>query len=216
MKKALIFGASGLIGSHLLEFLLASPDYNQVTVVVRKKLPLNHAKLKMLIGDFHSLPNLKSELVADDVFIALGTTKKTTPDLTQYYQVDHDYPVLAAKLAQENGATWVGLVSAVGADAASSVFYVRTKGEAERDIGALDFPHTAVFRPSMLLGDRKEDRPLERAFMGLWPKLNPILQGSWRRYRGIDVQVVAAAMVKAAKNPQGKVHVYEWQEMTSR
>ena len=213
MKKALIFGASGLIGSHLLEALLASPDYDVVTVVVRKKLPLQHAKLKMLIADFNSLPSLKSELVADDVFIALETTKKTTPDLTQYYQVDHDYPVLAAKLALENGAKWVGLVSAVGADARSSVFYVRTKGEAERDLESLGYKHTAIFRPSMLLGERKENRPMERAFMGLWPKLNPLLQGSWSRYRGIDVKVVAAAMIRAAKNPQDKVKIYEWQEM---
>lgn len=213
MKKALIFGASGLIGSHLLEMLLESPDYDLVTVVVRKKLALQHAKLKMLIGDFNSLPSLKSELVADDVFIALGTTKKTTPDLAQYYQVDHDYPVLAAKLALENGAKWVGLVSAVGADARSSVFYVRTKGEAEQDLEALGYKHTAIFRPSMLLGERKENRPMERAFMGLWPKLNPLLQGSWNRYRGIDVKVVAAAMIRAAKNPEDKVKIYEWQEM---
>lgn len=167
----------------------------------------------MLIGDFNSLTTLKAELVADDVFIALGTTKKTTPDLAQYYQVDHDYPVLAAKLALENGAKWVGLVSAVGADARSSVFYVRTKGEAERDLEALGYKYTAIFRPSMLLGERKENRPLERAFMGFWPKLNPLLQGSWSRYRGIDVKDVAAAMIRAAKNPEGKVKIYEWQEM---
>lgn len=213
MKKALIFGASGLIGSHLLEMLLADPDYDVVTVVVRKQLPVQHAKLKMLIGDFNSVSSLKSELVADDVFIALGTTKKTTPDQTLYYQVDHDYPVLAAKLARENGAKWVGLVSAVGADFNSSVFYVRTKGEAERDIELLGYPHTGIFRPSMLLGDRKEDRPLERIFMGFWPKLNPLLQGSWNRYRGIDVKVVAAAMIRAAKNQKEKVQIYEWQEM---
>lgn len=213
MKKALIFGASGLIGSHLLEMLLADPDYEQVTVVVRKKLPVQHAKLKMLIGDFNSVASLKSELIADDVFIALGTTKKTTPDQTQYYQVDHDYPVLAAKLALENGAKWVGLVSAVGADARSTVFYVRTKGEAERDIEALGYPKTGIFRPSMLLGNRQENRPMERAFMSFWPKLNPLLQGSWNRYRGIDVQVVAAAMIRGAKNQKEKVKIYEWQDM---
>jgi len=215
MKKALIFGASGLIGSHLLNQLLNSSDYDQVTVVVRKKLPLQHAKLKMLIGDYQSLPTLKSQLVVDDVFIALGTTKKNTPDQEQYYQVDHDYPVLAAKLALENGARWVGLVSAVGADSKSKVFYVRTKGDVERDLQALGFPHTAIFRPSMLLGDRKEDRPLERIMMGFWPKLNPLLQGSLSRYRGIEGKAVAAAMIQAAKSPQGAVKIYEWQEMQS-
>jgi len=213
MKKALIFGASGLIGSHLLELLLANPDYDRITVVVRKPLQINHAKLKTLIGDLKSLSNLKSELVADDVFIALGTTKKATPDEREYYKIDHDYPVEAAKLALENGAKCVSVVTAIGADSESGVFYLRTKGDAERDILALGYPYTHIFQPSMLVGNRQEHRPMEKAFMGLWPKLNPLLSGPWKRYRGINVRDVAKAMIRAAKSPVEKVKIYQWQEM---
>src|ERR1022692_916405 len=162
MKKAVLFGASGFIGSFLLEELLNNTEYEQVTIVVRKPLNLNHPKLKTLIGDYSSLPGLKEHIVADEIFIALGTTLKNTPDKAEYYQTDHDYPVLAAKIAKEKGAKSVFVLSAVGANANSTIFYVKTKGETERDIIALDFEHTHIFRPSMLMGNRKENRPLEK------------------------------------------------------
>ena len=122
MKKALLFCASGFIGSYLLQDLLNNQDYERVTVVVRKPVTIIHPKLIMLTGDYTSLPELKEQLVADDIFIAVGTTKDKTPDRKLYYQVDHDYPVLAAKIARENGATSVFMVTAVGANPASNVF----------------------------------------------------------------------------------------------
>ena len=127
MKKAILFGASGFVGSHLLEELLNNDDYEKVTVVVRRPLNINHPKLISLTGDFNSLQDLKTELNGDDIFIALGTTKKNTPDEKLYYQVDHDYPVLAAKMAKENGAKSVFMVSAVGANAESGLFYIRMR-----------------------------------------------------------------------------------------
>jgi len=114
MKKALLFGATGFVGSYLLDALLNSPDYDQVTIVVRKDPGITHLKLQTLIGNLDTLPSLKEKLVADDVFIALGTTKKNTPDPKEYYRIDHDYPVTAARIAKENGATSVFVVSAVG------------------------------------------------------------------------------------------------------
>lgn len=162
MKKALLFGATGFIGSNLLRDLLDSPDYAEVIAVVRKPLSFSHKKLTVLIGDFASLPALRPQLVADEIFIALGTTRKHTPDEAEYYKVDHDYPVRAAEIAKANGARSVFLVTAVGANAKSGVFYVRTKGEVERDILALGFDHTHIFRPSQILGARTEERPRER------------------------------------------------------
>lgn len=213
MKKAIVFGANGFIGSYLLEMLLNSPDYEQVTVVVRKQLQTKHPKLKVLIGDFQSLPNLKGELVGDELFIALGALKKKTPDQSEYYQIEHDYPLLAAKLAKENGAQSLFIVTAIGANPKSSVFYVRTKGETERDLIALDFKHTHIFRPSMLLGNRKEDRPLERFLIKVWKVIDPLFVGGMNRYRGIDGKDVAVAMMRAAKNPAKKVNIYQWNEM---
>src|ERR1700732_3479453 len=100
MKSAILFGASGLVGSSLLTQLLENPAYDKVIIVVRKPLPVQHPKLTMLIGDYTTLPNLKQQLKADEVFITLGTTKKKSPDQHEYYQIDHDYPVLAASIAK--------------------------------------------------------------------------------------------------------------------
>ena len=213
MKKALLFGASGFVGSFLLRELLDNPGYAAVTVVVRKKLGMEHPKLLSLLGDLESLPGLKARLQADDVFIALGTTKKKTPDPAKYYQIDHDYPVLAASMARDAGAGSVFLVSAAGANPASGVFYSRTKGEAERDIVALDFEHTHIFRPSVIMGNRPEERPLERALIAICRLLNPVLFGNLKKYRGIEAGDIAKAMNNAAGRPSAKVTVYEWQDM---
>jgi uncharacterized protein YbjT (DUF2867 family) len=214
MKKAILFGSSGFIGSFLLDELLNNSDYQQVTIVVRKNPNINHPKLKTMIGDYNSLLKLKENIIADEIFIALGTTKKNTPNRDQYYQVDHDYPVLASKIAKDNGAKSVFVVSAVGANSASSVFYIRTKGETERDIIALNFEHTHIFRPSMLMGSRKESRSMENVFIKIWSVINPILLGKrLKRYRGITGENVAKAINHAAKNQSEKVKIYYWQEM---
>ena len=215
MKTALIFGATGLIGSHLLRGLLNDPDYKRVIAVVRKPLALVHPGLTTLIGDLASLPALKPQLVADEVFITLGTTRKHTPDEAEYYKIDHDYPVQAAELARANGARSVFLVTAVGANVGSSVFYVRTKGEVERDVLALNFDHTHIFRPSMILGERDEDRPRERLFVAIWNLLNPLLVGPVDRYRGLTGEEIARAIAKAAQREAGKVRIYHWKEMAA-
>src|ERR1700722_20876719 len=101
MKTAIIFGSSGFVGSYLLSDLLNSSDYGQVTAVVRKSLNVTHPKLKTVIADYNSLADVKSEIVADEVLITLGTTRANSPEKSDYYQVDHDYPVLAARLAKE-------------------------------------------------------------------------------------------------------------------
>ena len=213
MKRAIVFGASGFVGSHLLDELLNSPDYEQVTAVVRKNLSISHPKLNMLIGDYSSLPALEAEIFADEVFITLGATRETSPEREKYYQVDHDYPVLAARIAKARGAKSVFLVTAVGANPRSRVFYVRTKGETERDIIALDFEHTHIFRPSMIMGNRQENRPLEKVFIKIWSILNPILVGKVNKYRGIAGEDIARAMKNSAINQSEKLKVYHWKEM---
>lgn len=213
MKKALVFGATGFIGSQLLPMLLASAGHDRVTIVVRRDPGLTHPKLVTLVGDLDSLPTLTDQIDADDVFIALGTTKAKVPDEAAYYRIDHDYPVRAAAVAQARGATGVFLVSAVGANAGSSVFYIRTKGEAERDIISLGMPRTHIFRPSQLLGQRAENRPLERFIIAMWPVIDWLLVGGARKYRGISGADVARAMVSAAAHGTSGVHVHEWADM---
>jgi uncharacterized protein YbjT (DUF2867 family) len=213
MKKAILFGASGFIGSYLLEGLLNDPDYAQVTVVVRKHLNMSHPKLQVLIGDYDTLTALKDQIIADEVFITLGTTKAKTPDEKTYYQVDHDYPVLAAALARDNGARSVFAVTAVGSKTSSKVFYIRTKGETERDLIGLNMDYTHIFRPSMIMGNRKESRPLEIFFIALISAINPLFVGGMKKYRGIEGKDIAKAMINAAKRQSERVKIYEWQEM---
>lgn len=213
MKKALLFGASGFIGSHLLHQLLQDDNYEIVTIVVRKKLDISHPKLKTLIGDFHSLPQLKDQLIADELFLTLGTTKKHTPNQEEYYQVDHDYPILAAKMAKENKAKSVFIVTAIGTNPASKIFYTRLKGEVERDIIALDFEHTHIFEPSMIVGNRTEKRMGEKFFIGLFNFFSPLLMGKLNKYKGIDGKDIAKAIHHAANHQPEKVKVYHWKEM---
>jgi uncharacterized protein YbjT (DUF2867 family) len=214
VKTAIVFGSTGFVGSHLLSELLNSSDYGQVTAVARKSLNITHPRLRTVIGDYNSLAGMKSEIAADEVFIALGTTKASSPKKADYYHVDHDYPVLAARIAKERGAKSVFLVTAVGANPNSNFFYVRTKGETERDVIALDFEHTHIFRPSMIIGNRKEKRSLlEDALIRLWPALNPLLTWKGDKYKGITGEDVAKAMINAAKTPTRKVKIYHWREM---
>lgn len=215
MKKAIVYGASGLVGSYILETLLNNANYQQVIIVVRKDLNIQHPKLKTLIGDFNTLPEVVKDIQVDEVFIALGTTQKKTPDKKLYYQIDHDYPVLAARLAKENGAKAVFLVSALGANAKSSIFYSKLKGETEQDIISLNLDHTYIFRPSMILGNRKENRPAEKVFIGIFKFINPIFVGGLSKYKGMEATDIAKAMVNSANALNEKVKILHWEEMTA-
>ncbi|WP_113663094.1 NAD(P)H-binding protein [Pedobacter nanyangensis] len=213
MKKAILFGASGFVGSYLLRDLLQNDIYEEVIIVVRKPLGLQHPKLKTIIAHYETLAQHQNELVADEVFIALGTTKKKTPDEKIYYQIDHDYPVLAAQLTKANGAKSVLMVSAVGANVNSSIFYVKTKGETERDVIAVGFEQTHIFRPSMIMGNRAESRPLEKVFINIFSVVNVLLIGKLNKYKGITASNIAKAMLAAAQRPAEKVKFYHWKEM---
>ena len=214
MKRAVVFGASGWVGSHLLRQLLESSNYQQVTAVRRNDGGMTHPKLKTLIADYHSLASVTAEIAADEIFISLGTTRKNSPDRAEYYQVDHDYPVLAARISKEHGAKSVFLVTAVGADPDSKLFYVRTKGETERDIIALQFEHTHIFRPSMILGARKENRSLSgTVLIQGWSAINPLLTLSASKYTGITGQELARAMRESANHPSPALSIYHWKQM---
>lgn len=212
-KTALIFGATGLIGGQLLQRLLHSPAYGQVIAVVRRNLGITHPKLKSLTADYQSIESVKSELIADDVFCCLGTTRKKTPDLKAYYRIDHDYPVTAAKLAKANGATAFLLVSAIGANPDSSNFYIRMKGETERDVQQVGFERLHIFRPSLLKGNRGESRWMESAAAGLFTVIDPLLMGGLKRYRSITGDEVADAMLAAAQKLANGTQIYYWKDM---
>lgn len=215
MKKAIIFGASGFVGSQLLQELLNSSIYGEITIVVRKPLDIDHPRLRILVGGFDAMPALIENVIVDEIFIALGAIQNNKQSSKEFYQIDHDYPVLAAKMAKMNGAKAVFLVTAAGANVNSKFKYVRTKGETERDIIALDFNHTHIFRPTMIIGDRKDKRPFEKIGMKVWKLLHPIFIGKQENYKEIDGKDIGKAMYNAAQLESDKVKIYNWKEMNS-
>ena len=180
-KKAIVAGATGLIGSQLLDILLASDVYNEVLILVRKKLDITHSKLTQLVIDFDHIKNQSSSVTGDAVFSCLGTTRNKTPDRNTYYRIDHDYPVHLAKMARANGVKQFHLVSAIGANPNSGTFYIRLKGETERDVSALNFYSSFMYEPSMLTGREHETRFGEVFFEGLFKIVNHLLIGNWKK-----------------------------------
>lgn len=196
---ALVLGASGLIGGELIQLLLKDNAIKKVKIIVRNHLPIVHDKLEQIYADYTTIEGQKEKLKSDVVYCCIGTTKQKTPNLNQYYQIDHDYPVLLGKLCLEHGAKCFNLVSSLGANTYSSVFYTKTKGETERDILALDFESIHIYRPSLLTGKRLEKRGLERILYWIMKFVNPILFGSLKKYQSISATTVAIAMHKQSK-----------------
>lgn len=195
-RKAILVGASGSIGSSLLIQLLESPAYSSVLVLVRKDLSLQHPKLKQLVIEFDQMSNYAAEIKGDAVFCCLGTTKSKTPDEQEYRKIDYQYPLDVGVIAQANGAESYHLVSSIGANKNSSVFYTRTKGEVERDLKAIPFQNIHIYRPSILDGKRKDKRMMEGILNAVMRLINPLLVGGLKKYRSIKVENVAKAMLK--------------------
>jgi uncharacterized protein YbjT (DUF2867 family) len=194
--KALLVGATGLVGRFVLERLLAHPHYAEVEVWVRRELQLRDPRLTQRVMDFSKLSS--QPMQADQVFCCLGTTIRKAGSEAAFREVDHDYPLALARLAKSAGVRKFLMVSALGADPNSSVFYNRVKGEVEQAVAALGLPAAYFFRPSLLLGPRQENRPGERIGAVLGQLIAPLLVGGLRKYRPIHVDTVAAAMIHAA------------------
>lgn len=202
-RTALVAGASGLVGMELVRQLVESPDYLRVVALVRRKLDIQHPKLVQEVIDFDH-PDV-SKIIGDDYFCALGTTLRRAGSKAAQYRVDCEYPYEIAKIALANGTKQCLLVSSIGADALSSNFYLRTKGELEQKLASLGFEAFISGRPSMLFGDRKEFRPLEWIGIPLFRLFEPLMVGKWRKYRGIAAKTVAAALIAlAGKGLKGK------------
>ena len=207
-KKAVLLGASGLIGESLLEQLLSNSNYKEVLTVGRKKLERQHPKLKQLVVDFDKLTDYAPHIQGDVVFCCLGTTKNKTPDQVQYKKIDYQYPLDAAAIAQNNGVEQYHLVSALGANPSSSIFYTKTKGEVERDLKAIPFKSVHIYQPSLLVGERKESRNLEGLMTVVMQILNPFLISGLRKYRSIKIEKVALAMLKKSLEDASGTFVY--------
>lgn len=199
---ALVFGATGLTGSALLTELLANEIYREVRIFVRKATGISHPKLQEVRFDFDSPEtNSASFKGGNHLFCCLGTTLKQAGSQAAQQKIDRDYPVKIAELAAKNGIEKYIVVSSVGADAGSSNFYLRTKGEMEQGImRAMGEKNTKIFHPSFLLGDRKESRAGEKIGIVIANFVAPLLMGQLTKYRGINVSILAKAMIKVANS----------------
>lgn len=211
--EAIITGATGLIGNDLLHLLLDHPAYTKVTTIVRKEIPLQHPKLVQLVADFNRLENHQEDIKGDVVFCALGTTKSKTPDQEQYRKIDYQYPLDIAFIAQQNGISQYHLVSALGANEKSAIFYSKLKGELERDLKSIPFKSVHIYRPSLLDGSRKEYRSAEHFMIGLMRFLNPLLIGGLKKYRSIKIEKVSSAMLKQSLKPLDGIFTYNSDEI---
>ncbi len=207
-RNALLAGATGLVGGHLLDLLLADDCYAAVSALVRRPLALEHGKLDTRVVDFDRLGEVSDPPAVTDVFCCLGSTMKKAGSKAAFRQVDHDYVVAVARLGLAAGGRRFLLISSVGADAASMSFYLRVKGEAEAAVAELRYEAFHIFQPSILIGERDEARLGERVGGAAARVLNSLMVGPLRRYRGIRAETVAAAMAGAAKSHVAGKRVY--------
>jgi len=195
MKKALIIGATGLVGNHCLRLLLDDDRYNLVTALTRKKLDINHPKLQNAVVDFDDIKSWEQYCEANDVFSVMGTTIAKAGSKENFRKVDFEYPLAIARKAKELGAKGHVLVSALGADANSPIFYSKTKGELEQEITQLGFATNVILQPSLLIGERTEKRTAEKLSQLLFIKLEFLFVGPLAKYKGVRAEDVAQAMI---------------------
>jgi uncharacterized protein YbjT (DUF2867 family) len=210
MRTALLAGSTGLIGKQLLELLLNDPHYTVVKAISRKPLAIQHAKLQNIVADLDTLTEHHDQLKADDVFCCLGTTIKQAGNQAAFRKVDYDYPLELAKLTKNQGASQFLIITALGSDAKSGIFYNQVKGEVEQAIDAVGFDSYHIFRPSLLLGERTEKRAGEGAATVVYKALGFMIP---LKYKAIDSAKVAKAMLHFAKqNSKGKF-IHESREL---
>jgi uncharacterized protein YbjT (DUF2867 family) len=207
-NKVVVAGASGLIGSKLLNILLLNPYYDEILILVRKELPITNKKLVQLVVDFDVLEEYAAAITGHAIFCCIGSTKKKTPDLVAYRKIDHDYPLKLAQIAAQNGVEQYHLVSALGANGKSANFYTKMKGETEEAIKRTKLNCLLIYQPSILTGDRGESRPMEKFAVGLMKIIDPLLIGGLRKYRSIPAETVAQAMFNESKKKQEGVFVH--------
>ncbi len=211
-RIAVLAGASGLVGSHILSLLLESSNYSNVLALVRRPLDTRHPKLQQLEVNFENLPD-SPEFAGADVYCALGTTMRQAGSREAFRKVDYDAELAYATVAAQCGANQFLVVSSVGANAHSSTFYLQVKGELEDAVKTLPFCSIHIFRPSFLAGDRTSDRPAERIGTAVAKAFDFAFVGNLKKYSAVEADDLAAAMLAAARRAQPGVHYYQYEEI---
>ena len=198
MKTALLFGASGLVGGHLLDQLISNNNYSKIKVFVRSVPEIIDPKIEIIETDFNNLENHKEDIKGDDSFYCIGTTKQNSSDKNEYKRVELEIPKQIAQIAKANSVNSFVFVSSGYADPKSSGDYLKFKGEVEEELKRLNFPKLGIMRPSFLLGDRKEKRVGEKIGIFVFKLLSPLFLGPLKKMKPIHSANVAKAMISAA------------------
>ncbi len=199
-KTAIILGASGLTGSIVLEKLIEDDRYDSIILFSRSKGKVTHSKITEHNVDLLNLSDSKEQFHGDEVYCCIGTTKKKTPDQKMYHQIDYGIPVSAAKLTKQNGIKKFMVISAMGANVKSSIFYNRTKGEMEEAVIDQGIENTYILQPALITGDRKEKRSGEKFAQGLFTFFDLLLLGPLKKYQSIKADRIAQAMINLAND----------------
>jgi len=209
-KTAVIAGATGLIGQELIKLLSNDNRYDKILALTRKPKESDLPKVEYVVVDFDSLSNYQKEIQGDDVFCALGTTRQKAGSKEAFYKVDYTYVWEFGRIMAQNKAQSFTLVSSMGADKDSFFYYSEVKGKIEDAISQLDFEKITIVRPSLLLGDRKEERFGEGIAQTLSKLFNPIIPA---KYEGIEVAQVAKAMIVTANDGKNELEIIENDEL---
>ena len=208
---AIVIGATGLVGSSLVQLLLEDDRFLAVKVLVRRSTGIRHLKLQEHIINFDHPAQWKHLVKGDVLFSALGTTLKSAGSKEAQYKIDHTYQFNVAKAASENSVPVYVLVSAAMANEQSKIFYTRMKGELERDIRNLPFDYIHIIQPGMLVGNRKENRPFEKIGTPVLQFLNKL--GIAKKQKPIHVSIVAQAMINVSFKKKNRVNTYSLLEV---
>jgi uncharacterized protein YbjT (DUF2867 family) len=205
-KTAIILGASGLTGSILLNKLLDDKRYTAIKLFSRKRIEGLPSKVNQYFGNLFDLKSFKEDFTGDEVYCCIGTTAKKTPNKTVYRSIDYGIPVAAAKLSKKNGIKTFLVVSALGANGKSNIFYNRTKGEMERDVVLEKIEKTYILQPSIIGGERKEQRIGEKIGLVVFKLLQPLFVGKLKKYRITEAEHIAQALINLA-NSDSTTHI---------
>ena len=209
-KLALFAGASGFVGGYLLQNLLETPEVGRIFAISRRPLGREHPRLANRIVQFDKLQSQLQGLVCQVALCCLGTTRREAGSQEAFRKVDFDYVLSFAAAAKAAHAQRFIVVSSVGANPESRNFYLRTKGEMEAALATVGFPALDIFQPGMLLGWRRQTRPLELLASAAMPLVNPLLFGTREQYRGIPARTVAAAMAAATRSVRKGLQRYTY------
>ncbi len=214
MKTALLFGSTGLVGGHVLNYLIQNSNYSKIKLFVRSFTGINNPKIETIKTDFNNLNKHAEDIKGDECFCCIGTTKKKSPNKNEYQKIELDIPKKIAQIAKSNSVKSFFFVSSGYANPKSSGEYLKFKGLVEEEIKNLNFDKIGIMRPSFLLGERQEERFGEKFGIIIFKLLTPILIGSFRKMRPIQSEIVAKAMIKLA-NENIDQSVFESNEISN-